>query len=128
MWSDVDPNGLIYDGATGELLTSRIWISLYKEGGFGMNLYNTVAIEPFVYSADIMHMNHTTMGGVLDFVNQTIPLRECTRLNTVDSGTTKDMAVIDSKWSWQDSEGPYLFGSTSGWDEIKHVDLSLIHI
>ena len=121
LYSDVAPNGKIYEGATGEILTHRIWISLYKEGGFTTKLYNHETVEPFVFSADIMHLNHSTFGGVLNFTNQTIPLRKMSTLSTTNSGYHRPMAISPLFWAWRDSEGPYLLGSTSGWDEIKYI-------
>lgn len=114
-------NGKIYDGAKGELLTCRLWVSLYKPQGFSFSLYNVSTIEPFVYSADIFQLRHSELGGVLDFVNQTIPMREIGIIPTVFNGEQRNVGVVTSQWKWRDTEGPYPFMDYQGWDEVKHI-------
>ena len=49
-------NNYAFHGGTGKIMTNRLWVQLWKESGFENAQYNTVAIEPFLYSTDIQSM------------------------------------------------------------------------
>jgi len=117
-------NSKYYHGATGRIESIQLWFQLYKEGGFVNKMFNTVTVEPFLYSTDITDLAYDTMSSSFSLVNETIPFRRC-------GGITKewdDNAVrfhrVNEFWTFENPQGPhYNWGhSYSGWDDMRHID------
>ena len=116
-----DANEHAYHGATGKLLDCRLWVQLHKNDGFSNGSYNTVAVEPFLYSTDLMPLEYTNMSDSFNMVNETLPFRRLTsKTNIGTDGVSRKVYYHPEWWTFDGLQGGNFFswGSTTGWDGI----------